>query len=232
MAGPQIDRGKLRAAIRKLGNESVFYMLDEAIDLLPQSKLLKLIKRYFDPSKLQPDGDGQGNLVSDVKAFEKASLAGEYYESFAVNSKNFMEQSPGTRAWIAECRRLLDRCVAEGKKGDAFEVRKAFDIILGLLEHIDECLDDVIFFADEAGSWQVGIDWEKVLPSWFRALSTTAAPEEYAGRITALLKRHCNYGSPRMLTIARNIATPEQRQALSDVLNRQADQRPGDKRGV
>jgi hypothetical protein len=230
MAGPQIDRGKLRAAIRKLGDESVFYMLDEALDLLPQSKLLKLVKRYVDPSKLQPHGDGQGNLLSDVKAFEKASLAGEYYESFAVNSKNFMEKSPGTRAWIAECHRLLDRCVAHGKKGHPFEVRRAFDIIFGLLDRIDECLDDVIFFADEAGSWQVGIEWEKALPAWFRALSTTAAPEEYAGRITALLKHHYAYGSAKMLAIARKIATPEQRQALADVIDRQAGQRPGDKR--
>jgi len=230
MAGPQIDRGKLRAAIRKLGDESVFYMLDEALDLLPQSKLLKLVKRYIDPSKLQPDGDGQGNLLSDVKAFEKASLAGEYYESFAVNSKNFMEKSPGTRAWIAECRRLLDRCVAQGKKGRPFEVRTAFEIIIRLLDHIDQCLDDVIFFADEAGSWQVGIDWEKVLPAWFRALSTTATPGEYAGRITALLEHHYNYASAKILTIARKIATPEQRQALSEAMDRQADQRPGDKK--
>jgi hypothetical protein len=230
MAGPQIDRAKLRAAIRRLGDESIFYMLDEAIDLLPQSKLLKLVKRYIDPSELQPDGDGQGNLLSDMKAFEKASLAGEYYESFAVNSKNFTEKSPGTRAWIAECHRLLDRCVAQGKKGDPFEVCSAFEIIFGLLDHVDDCLDDIVFFADEAGSWQVGIDWENVLPAWFRALSTTAAPGEYAARITALLKNHYNYASAKMLAIARKIATPEQRQALSDFMDRQADQRPGDKR--
>jgi len=230
MAGSQIDRGKLRAAIRKLGDESVFHMLYEALDLLPQSKLLKLVKRYIDPLKLQPDGDGQGNLLSDVNAFEKASLAGEYYESFTVNSKNFMEKSLGTRAWIAECHRLLDRCVAQGKIGHPFEVCTAFDIIFGLLDHIDECLDDVIFFADEAGSWQVGVDWEKVLPTWIRVLSTTTAPGEYAGRITALLKHHCNYASTKMLAIAHKIATSEQRQALSDVMDRQADQPPGDKK--
>jgi len=32
----QIDRDKLRAAIRKLGNEYIFYMLSDAIDLLPR----------------------------------------------------------------------------------------------------------------------------------------------------------------------------------------------------
>jgi len=225
MAGEQIDRDKLRAAIRKLGDEYLYYMLDEVIDMLPQTKLLRLVKRYIDPSKIRPDGKAKGNLLATVQAFEKACLAGEYYEDFNVNSKNYMEKSTGTKAWIAECDRLLDRCVAQEKKGDPAEVRQAFDIIFGLLDHIDECLDDIIFFADEAGSWQVGVDWDKVLPPWFKVLSATAAPEEYAGRITVLLEHRYNYGHDKMLAIARKTATPDQRKALAEVVDRQAGQR-------
>ena len=118
MASQQIDRDKLRTAVRKLANEYVFYMLDDAIDLLPQAKLLKLVRQYLDPSKLQPDSKARGNLLSDVKAFENASLAGEYYEAFDVNSKNYTEKSKGTRAWIAACQRFLRRCVAQEKKGE------------------------------------------------------------------------------------------------------------------
>lgn len=36
---------------------------------------------------------------------------------------------------------------------------------------LDDAID-VIFFADEGGSWQVGVDWERVLPPWFRAERT------------------------------------------------------------
>ncbi len=219
MAGRQIDRAKLRETVRGLGDECVFYMLDEAIDLLSQGKLLKLVKRYIDPSSLHPDNEAKENLLADVKAFEKASLAGEYYESFNVNSKNCMENSTGTRAWIADCRRLLDRCVAREKKDDPVEIRQAFEIIFRLLDHIHECLDDVIFFADEGGSWQVGIDWNKVLPSWFRVLSATAEPAEYAEKITALLDRHYSGGDAKTLAIARRTATLEQRKALSVVVN-------------
>jgi hypothetical protein len=61
-------------------------------------------------------------------------------------------------------------------------------------------------------------------------LSTTAAPGEYAGRITALLKNHCNYANAKMLAIAHKSGALEQRQALSDVMDRQAGQRPSDKR--
>ena len=95
------------------------------------------------------------------------------------------------------------------------EVREAMDILIGLLGHIDECNDDVVFFADEGGSWQVGVDWARVLPVWFKVLSATAGPEEFAGRITALLSNHYCYGRDKMLAIARRTATPDQRKALA-----------------
>jgi hypothetical protein len=113
MANRQIDPDKLRAALRRLGDDCVFYMLNEALDLLQQAKLLRLVKRYLDPSELEPDGEDRENLLSEVKAFEKASLAGDYSESFNVNSKNCTEKSTGTRAWIADCHRLLDCCTTQ-----------------------------------------------------------------------------------------------------------------------
>jgi hypothetical protein len=57
LANRQIDPGTLRAALRGLGDDCVFYMSNEAIDLLPQAKLLKLVTRYLDPLELEPDGE-------------------------------------------------------------------------------------------------------------------------------------------------------------------------------
>jgi hypothetical protein len=215
----QIDRDKLRAEVRKLGNEYVFYMLDDAIELLPLAKLHKIAKKYLDLKRLRPDAEKatRPSLLTDVKRFEKASLAGDYYKSFGVNSQNYTQKSAGTSAWIAEYLRLLDRCVINAKKSNPAEVRQAMDILFGLLNHIDECHDDVIFFADEGGSWQVGVDWAKVLPVWFKVLSATAEPKEYAERITALLYCHYSYGRDKMLAIACRTATTHQRKALAEV---------------
>ena len=215
----QIDRDKLRAEIRKGGNERIFSMLDDAIELLPPAKLQKLAKKYLDLTRLRPDPAKvtELSLLADVKRFEKASLAGEYYESFNVNSQNYTQMSTGTSAWIADYLRLLDRCVTNAKTSNPAEVRQAMDILFALLDHIDECRDDVIFFADEGGSWQTGVDWPKVLPAWFAALSATAEPQEYAKRITALLSSHYRYGRDKMLAIARRIATIPQRQALAEI---------------
>ena len=191
-------------------------MLDDAIDLLLPAKLHKIAKKYVDLKRLLPDAHTtKASLLADVKLFEKASLASEFYQSFDVNSRNCTEQSSGTSAWIAQCLRLLDHCVANASKGSPPEVREAMDILFGLLSHIDEGRDDIIFFADEGGSWQVGVDWTNVLPAWFKVLSATANPEEYARRITTLISRHYHYRRDQMLAIARRKATPPQRKALS-----------------
>ncbi len=132
----QIDRDNLRAAVRKLGNEYMFYMLDDAIELLSPPKLHKIAKKYLNLDRLVPDAEHakRPSLIADVKRFEKASLDGEYYESFFVDSKNYRQQSAGTSAWIAEFGRHLDRCVVEAKKGQPTEVREAMDILFALLD--------------------------------------------------------------------------------------------------
>jgi hypothetical protein len=73
----EIDRDKLRTAVRRLGDEYVFYMLYDAIDLLPPAKLNTIVRKYFDLKQLAPDGDKatNGSLLAKLKAFEKASLS-------------------------------------------------------------------------------------------------------------------------------------------------------------
>jgi hypothetical protein len=214
----EIDRDKLRLAVRKLGDKYVRYMLDDAIELLPPAQLHKIVRKYIDLKRLRPDPEKAtgATLLAEVKLFEKASLAGEYYESFMVNSKNYTQKSAGTSSWIAAFRRLLDRCVADVKKENPTQVREAMDILFGLLDHIDECHDDVVFFADEGGSWQVGVDWARVLPAWFKVLSVTVGPEDFAKRVTTSLSHHYSYERDKMLAIARRTATAQQRKALGE----------------
>lgn len=75
MSGQNIDRDKLRTALRRLRNEEIYYILGEALEMLPPSKLQKLIKGYFDLSQLRPEAHRPKNLLEEVKAFEQASPA-------------------------------------------------------------------------------------------------------------------------------------------------------------
>ena len=214
MAGQQIDREKLRAAIRRMGSDYLFLMLDAAITVLPEDSLRKLVKGFLNPEELCPDCAGETSLLEEIEVFRKASLAGKYYEDFAVNSRNCTTTSSRTLAWMADCHRLLDRCVVQVKRGDLQSAYQALDIIFELLDRIDEGNDDILFFADEGGSWALGIEWEKVLPAWFKALAAVATADEYARRVAVVLKQHCNYAAGKMLAAACHAATPLQRQGL------------------
>jgi hypothetical protein len=217
---PEIDRDKLRARLRKLGDEYVFYMLDEAIELLPPAQLAKLVSQYIDVEQLRPDPGAaptKRTLLADTRDFDARSRAGHYYESFNVNSRNCMETSAGTRAFIADCRRLLDRCVGAAQ-GEPAEPRASFELLFALLRYIDECHDDVIFFADEAGSWQIGVHWAKVFPAWFRCLAQTAAPQEFAQAVVETVNHFAALDRDRHFATAKELATPDQRRALAEAM--------------
>ncbi len=195
-------------------------MLDEALDFIPKARLVKLAARYVDLKRLEPDGASRRGLFAAVEKFERASLAGEFYESFNVNSKNFMQKSNGTRAWIAECQRLLRQLViAEGKE-DPADVATALESIFRLLHHIDEGHDDVIFFADEGGSWQVGVEWRQVFPGWVRCLARIASPQEYSERVVEMIDDLDRADRAIHLREARKAATTAQKKALAQAVSK------------
>lgn len=210
------DRAKVRAAVRRLGKEYAYLMLEDAIELLPHAALAQLFGPYIDVTTLRADDRDapEASLRASVEAFARASLAGEYYEPFDVDSRNSTQRSAGTLSWTAECRRLFERCARADSSAAPTEVRGAFEVLFDLLDRVDEGQDDVVFFADEGGSWQVGVDWEAVLPAWFGVLSATAQPEEFARLVVERVSRHCSHKAAGLLASAGRAATPAQRAAL------------------
>ena len=89
-----------------------------------------------------------------------------------------------------------------------------FEVLFELLRHIDSGSDDVIFFADEGGSYEVRVEWEEVLPSWFKCLSATAGPKEYARKVVEVIDEFASCESQELPAEARRVATPEQVRAF------------------
>ena len=143
---------------------NLLIVAERAIEIVPRAKLRALVGDMVRLDELAEGKRGAAPLLDEVRKFHEASLRGDYYDSFDVNSKNFMEKSEGTEAFIAEFDRLLGKCVRAAAKGPRAPVREAFELLFALLRRLDEDPDSVVFFADEAGSWQVGVDWRAVLP--------------------------------------------------------------------
>ncbi len=214
MARSKIDREKLRVFVRGLPDQDLLRILYRAIDLLPKTRLVQLVEGFVDPRELRAESASPGSLVGAVTSFHAASLGHEYYEGFDVNSKNFMQKSRGTATWIAECNRLLDRCVALAGKDEHAEASKSFEMIFALLRRIDEGHDDVIFFADEGGSWQVGVSWREVLPAWFTCLGRSTKPDDYARAVVSMIDDFVAHDREWFLKKALGKASPAQKKAL------------------
>jgi hypothetical protein len=211
-----IDLHKLRARLRVIGEEQVFYMLDEALELLPRAALQRLVGRYISLDDVRADpAASRRTLLEDVRAFDAAARAGDYYQSFNVNSKNCMDKSAGTRSFIADFSRFLDRSVAASGNSAAADVRMSLEILFALHRYIDECNDDVVFFADEAGAWQIGVDWRTVLPAWFRCLAKTLEPADYARLVRKAIDDFEPHARVQHLAAARRAGSPTQRRALA-----------------
>ena len=141
-----------------------------------------------------------------------------------------MEISEGTKEWIAECERLVEDVLVLVARGNSSEGRQALELIFALLRRLDEGEDDIVFFADEGGSWQVGVDWPKVLPAYFRCLSETATPEEYAELVNAVVKDFARHDTPKYMSMARGAATKEQKTVLARVSGARTQKVPPRKR--
>lgn len=88
-------------------------------------------------------------------------------------------------------------------------------MLFALLRRIDEDPDSVVFFADEAGSWQVGVDWREALPAYFRCLADDGASgDDFAREVDRAITDFADYERPRHLAAARRVANAEQKVAL------------------
>jgi hypothetical protein len=155
------------------------------------------------------------SLLDEVREFSATSMSGQFYDSFDVNWRNCTQQSRGTDGFIAEFNRLLGRCVREADTVAGGMVCESFEILFGLCRHIDEGPDDVVFFADEGGSWCIGVDWRKALPAYFRCLALNASDEDFARSVDRVIRDFVEHDRGRFLGDARRVASAAQQACLN-----------------
>lgn len=214
-----INIDQLRLSIRQnLDTDELLILLDRALELIKPDQLPQLLKGILPLDSLQDGELTTQAILEDVEAFRDDSLAGLYYEAFNVNSRNFMEMSQETTNWIDHFERLINRCITQCRDGEYVQTQKAFKILFNLLDEIDTGSDTIIFFADEAGSWQVGVEWEEVLPCYFTALANVAKPKHFAQDVIHLVTEHVGHDRDMHLKTALSLAKPSQRKALEALI--------------
>lgn len=212
--GPRFCRHKVRAEAQKLDGAGLRVWLDRAIDRLPDDAFPELIAEYANLRDILADGTPPPNLLQSIYAFYHQSMAGRYYQTFDVTGGNCLQFSQGTELFVAEHSRLVEACLRAELAGDHETVAEALGLLIELMRQLDQWERDIVFFADEPGSWQVCVLWDRVLPAWFRSLSPTTKPAVWAKIVIDALNVFAGYQMDAILAAARDAGTNEQRAAL------------------
>jgi hypothetical protein len=219
--GQRVDIEKLRSALRHMSRRNLLGIANRAIELVPRARLGSLVAGMVRVDLLSEKTRDGASLLDEVRTFHDACSRGDYFESFEVNSKNYMDTSKGTDAFMVEFERLIEKCIRASAKGRSSTVREAFELLFALLRRLDRDPDGVVFFADEGGSWQVGLDWRAALAAYFRCLADGTPAEHFAREVDRAITDFADYDRPKHLASARRVASAEQRVALRSLPTRE-----------
>lgn len=211
-----IDFNAVRAELRTMDRGSLLIIAERAIELMPAKQLHALLSDFM---RLTACPTEAGTLLDEVRAFSDAAMAGNYYEIVEINNRGRHGQSRATDAFIAEFHRLLHKCIRAADQDVPSGVCESFGLLFGLLRHIDEGRDDVLFFADEGSSSDVGVHWRTALPAYFNCLATTSSPQEFARTVDETITDFVNYDRLWYWDLVNNIANDAQHIALSTIIS-------------
>lgn len=219
MTEPLIDFTAVRAELRALERGALLIIAERAIELMPAAKLSTLLSDYVRVETSPTEAShAQVSLPDEVRVFYDTAMAGKYYETVEINNRGGQEQSEGTDAFIAEFHRLLQKCIQAAHQEVPAGLRESFEFLFGLLRHVDEGNDDVLFFADDGSSLDVGVNWCAALPAYFNCLAKTSSPEEFARTVDKAVMDFVDYDRPWYTDAARKVGSDVQRIALDALM--------------
>jgi hypothetical protein len=208
-----MNRKVIRNMLSKVDESYRLELLYRAVDRLPEEQLVEVfgaLMRYCDQDELAgPTPD----VFEDVSEFVGESERGAYYDD--PDSLPYGKHSDGTNRWIAECCRLLGLLVESSAEDPTQKVAEAFDSIFELLRQINRGDDTIVFFADEGGAWQVGVEWKSVVPAWSQCLATFETPEACATRTLKLIGEFAAYERDKLMKSATKVLPDEHARALT-----------------
>ena len=211
----------LRADLRTLNRGSLLIIAERAIELIPATQLSALLCDFIQITARSAEGDNApASLFDEVSAFYDAAMTGKYYETVEINNRGRQEHSKSTDAFISEFDRLLRKCIRATGQEMHLETRSSFELLLGLLRHIGDGHDDVLFFADDGGVSNFGINWRTALPAYFNCLAKTSSQEEFARAVDFSIEDFSPSDRPHFLVEACKVANVAQRMTMDGLKTR------------
>src|SRR3954453_9996817 len=149
-----VDWAQLSDILKRQKKAALLELLEQAFfEMEPKQQRAV----FGELTKKPPTARAQGAaLLEEVVEFERDSLAKKYYQSFMINSKNFMHIPDKTDEWFDRLGDLLKETSKLTRQGDHSTAVACFDRLYALIETMEE--GDSIVFAHELGSWMIPVE--------------------------------------------------------------------------
>lgn len=147
----EIKKSKLFEAIKKLKKSELLELLEDAFDNMERKNQRHVFGELFKAHTKK--GRTPEKLLDEIENFYDKSIAGHYYASFNINSKNFSDIPEETDEWFDKISDYLDLTSTIVKEQQYEMGLKCFTILLELIDKMEN--GEEIVFADELGDWMI-----------------------------------------------------------------------------
>jgi hypothetical protein len=214
MSRGAVDLDKLRVALRRMSRGNLLMVAERAIEIVPRAKLGALVGDMVRLDQLAEGKRGAAPLLDEVRKFHEASLRGEYYDSFGVNSKNFMDKSEGHRGVYRRVRTAGRQVRLRRREGAAASGARGFRVVLRAASPHRRGSRQRRLLRRRAGLVAGRRGLAAALPAYFRCLADGSSSEEFAREVDRAISDFADYERPRHLAAARRVGNAEQKAAL------------------
>jgi hypothetical protein len=202
----QTNYDKTWQVLRRTDREGLLVMLVRALKSVPASELESIFGQYAHPREIGDiEPQAPRPLLKAVGDFTDAALRGEFYVGSSRGVPNSFEVGLD---FEAQLELLFDRCIAEASTGDPAEVCAAYERLLDLLREIDKFEKDIVFFADEGGVCQLGINWQRVLSGYVFSLVKTTSGTEFRRVALAVIEEFADEDQGELTKLVASLIAP------------------------
>ncbi len=210
--------------LTKLKKDEVIALAEAALSRLPADEREELLETFVPAKKPKParkrhPSPQPSSFRRKVKAFVDESLAGKYYViTCEKNERGFYKTPQSTKDWCRKVEQLCADSLLLSRDGEDETVAEVLEQLLDVMGKSEG--DREIVWAEEWGvSWNIQVDFEKLLRTFFKALSTTASPEVFARRGAAIALQY-TWKSHDAEKLLRRCAKGEHLTVLENVLKK------------
>jgi len=171
-----MNKEKLFTYLKEQPASELLELLDACYCHMKTGEIQSVFGDLEDKFLAEAPSDGE-EILNSVQKFIAASLNGDYYAPFDINSKNFMNVPEETDMWFEKLAELLTESLQLSQQGDHISAVKCFGALYELIDTV--MASGELVFADELGMWMLPIRQEPCIKAYLESAAAILEPEEY-----------------------------------------------------